>query len=177
MKYLSFIILSFYSLWGYSWPVDETIETSPPQIREGGTAPFRLNWAAGDTVITPGQTAQEAWLVVADEALPPGDYTLDLQALVQAPAGVRVMASQTTSGPSRCGQDVPVCPLSSVILRRGERCCAEYDYQVNIVTPGQTFVGLTLAGRARWGNRGTPLPDPTPYKFVAGVVRIIVTTG
>ena len=33
MKYLSFIILSFFSLWGYAWPLDATLESSSPPLR------------------------------------------------------------------------------------------------------------------------------------------------
>jgi len=136
MKYLSFIILSFFSLWGYAWPLDATLESSSPPLRalpgNIGLAPVSINFLPGsDSIITDAKPGIVDFVVTVDEGVRTLQLNLDL-VILRVRDGSAVVPSLFRIEPifgmdllSNCGS-YALCPSATVTLSAGESCCAEF---------------------------------------------------
>ena len=138
MKYLSFMILSFYSLWGYSWPKETTLESS--HLDQTSTSPITIKRILGDDfVYGPNATAHEC----VEYTVSDGFLGIPPQARFQIKPGISSIGTglkligdiwNIADGATNCPGE-PRCNIASngaFTLGPTGRCVIEFSLRPNL---------------------------------------------
>ena len=187
MKYLSFMILSFYSLWGYAWPEDSTLESSYHN-QTGRVPPISITRVTGRDRVTVFETAFECVGFSVSRALPANtgfNYWLfrPAMAFIYGHKFARVDANNNYVT-WNVNPLAPNCPHEDICEQTGDdtykipaarHCVVEYDLQPNAngyVSPFRAESNWIVSWSADAAFTSTASVASSPYNYSSPFYRL-----